>query len=74
MSEFSTLFPELNAGQINQLKRIVLEDIVGPDGNTHWGACNNHGIGKPNYKCVCPVEPQNGLRAIQRQKVEEKFS
>ena len=43
----------------------ALEDWIGDDENTHWGACNNHGD-KSNYKCVCGKEDRNKLRASLR--------
>lgn len=48
-----------------KLLTVVRERVVGKNSNTHWSACNNHGKGKPNYKCVCGLEAANDSRTAQ---------
>jgi len=60
---------------INQKEKELLEKVEALDSlreqNTHWSACNNHGKGRPNYKCVCPAEPQNELRTEIKDRIKQ---
>lgn len=56
---------------IQTREKKMLEFVIGEDSNTHWSACNNHGKGRPNYKCVCGLERLNEYREQARQRAKE---